>query len=443
MSVRFFTEGVSFKDSEVPNILADIESAIGDELKCLKKELSEFSPADIEILNDRLLLQAKTSKLISLIVVSIKYPHELSDELIVALMRTAAKYAARKILTPLEFEEISAHLIMSREVNDNSHSVADIVNAVLLESLGTIGGMKTLGRANFDIIDKLIVDDIRRESSRFNLVRSPNVVVDLALLTKMPGSLKALLDSPQYKNCVTSSFVIERAYKLDKLTPEYIDAIAQVVDIDVFCKVCREASEQAVAIYSAQNFADAFGEESLLPKSSYKKMSGMIYCKQFPNQLNMIGHDDFDESKFPMFTEFLFKNLLAVYKLIPLDTDKLNVRYGLLALASRNGKVEEVLNAEADSWRDYLRGRGNVVDDLSNGQVLDRLRISAPFKFNVAMQSIGTVGLAQSESILKDANAQTLKELVDVHNPEPEEEKALMRQYPQLRGAMLDDALGL
>jgi hypothetical protein len=443
MSARFFPKGVFFKASEVPEILENIESAAGDDLKCLQKKLSEFSPSDIETLNDGLLSQAKTSKLISLIVVSMKSPHEFSDELIVSLMRTAAKYAARKILTPLEFEEISARLIMGREVNDNSHSVADIVNAVLLESLGTIGGMKTLGRAKFDALDKMIVDDIRRESSRFNLVRSPNVVINLALLTQMAGSLKALLGSPQYKNCVTSSFVIERVYNLDKLTPEYIAAIAQVVDIDVFCNVCREASEKTVAINSAQNFAEAFGEESLLPRSSYKQMSGMIYYKQFPNQLNMIGHDDFDESKFPMFTEFLFKNLPAVYKLVPLDTDKLNVRYGLLALASRNGKVEEVLNAEADSWRDYLRGRGNVVDDLSNGQVLDRLRISAPFKFNVAMQSIGTVGLAQSESILKDANAQTLKELVDVHNPEPEEEKALMKQYPQLRGAMLDDALGL
>lgn len=441
MSEPFFNR-IPSDDPAREVVLQRVEDARGDDLEALKLELSGMKNRVVSILEDRILSVAKTKTLFSLLMQVMPTPNQLSGGTTEALLRRAATYASQKLFTTHELEQVAKTLIEGATFQDQAggYSAQHAVQRMLVSSLQTMSGRKTLLHVDLPVLDAALAQDVRKSRGRFGVDQNLFVSKEIITTLSFPETLKAILESellkPEPYHVVGR---IKQIFQQNQLSTEYIKVAVEVMDVDVFCQACRDAFIADTSVKSINHFVAMFGEAQLLPEKFFKKMSGPVYAGEIPYHLKMLGDKDLNLDQLPAFTEFVLRNMDKIYSSLT-DKEK-DMRYRLLELCGKNGLATKGLELEARCWRSACGSR--IPDGISDAEVLPYLKRYTPSDYGIAMEAIERVGLMNADSLLKDVSPTIWADVLLMIDIEPKDKKELMKRYPKLRGMVLEDELGL
>jgi hypothetical protein len=442
MSEPFFTEGALTNTGSIAALRERIEQANDNELKQLEDELSDKPSHWIGLFDERVITGAESNKAFLALINSLKIPNQLTSGSTEALMCRATDYAVSGVLTVSQFEQTIKKLIEGASFKEQAGGYGSnhTLNTAISRAQQKMAGAKFFKLNSFPVLDAALAKDIRNEWVRYGVDQRMFEARHIVKTVNLPESVTALLEcslnNPQSYHL---QGFIKNLFNSNKLSVEYIQAAMKVVDVDVFCKSCRDEFHQSAPITSINNFVEVFGDEELFEKSLYKKMSGFAYGGIFPSHLRMLSDRNLKVEQLPKLTTFVMRNLDVLYPLI--KPDEFGLRYRILQMCSSNGMAHEALELEVQRWKKMLSIGSRPVPGAA---LLKQMRSSSTSSnYSEALQTLLSIGLLNAEPVLSAVDSQTWRDLMEVHEPEADEKKALMKLYPSYRGALLEDELGL
>jgi hypothetical protein len=266
---------------------------------------------------------------------------------------------------------------------------------------------------------------------------------------ELPMSLGVLLQdrvnagAPEVAAKLVSELVI-----LDKLTDKYLPVCRQVLGDGLFLQACAPAIAQGDGIRSVSKLAPIFGEEVFHSTEFFRAVRWNNDGGELPGYLDRFRKIGFDETKLPLLAGYLMDNLKLATR-TGYAAKGLEFIIDIAKLGVRLGRGPEVLAAFVTNLREVTnRDDKSTVAPAAQINELFRLKSESSMAtskiraFLYLLDVIEIVGLEALHELAPTVDGKVIGEFLDRNKTDLGERK-IMAMFPQSKGHLLDQALGL
>jgi hypothetical protein len=265
---------------------------------------------------------------------------------------------------------------------------------------------------------------------------------------ELPAALEAFL-----RRCLVVGHkdqvnqVLHSMFVSDRLCASYIDVFRRIMGDSAFLIACQEnLNFGEKAISSVVKVAAVFGEAALhtpeFLESSLKKTASQEVAPYFW-RLQSMGQD---EKKLPLLASFMVANMEQIIVFSTSDRSLLNFVKWFVAMANRLGEGEKALEFVFKSMSPVIMNAPaapplNILGVLTKGRstpfVTDKTRGYAWLS-----QMVEQVGLNALQAVVPNAPAEFVLDMIESKKTDLTQ-REVIRLFPQIKGHLLEDALGL
>lgn len=238
----------------------------------------------------------------------------------------------------------------------------------------------------------------------------------------------------------------------------YIDVFRRVLGDDVFTDLCVQANTKKGCISSVIKLAPVLGEASFHNEAFFdglNKLDGKLHKSDYLNQIRYILSC---ESTLPILANYLLKNLESTLTQLA-DYGNQNFLCQVLGLAVRHGRGAEAYGYVIDAARSpindtgllfaYEASREELIEAMSKNIRSPNEHFQVKRAWLILQNFTLEVGFPIVKEVLPDVDAFFLKDLLDARRGAMEDRGInidhleMVRMFPQIKGRLLEDALGL
>lgn len=453
MTNSFFRHGIPQSWGCAAGFFEEYEKASPAELMSLQAEFEFMDSAAICHI-DRYLLSSPRcdGRLTTIICSGLPKINNLDEEAIGYLMLESYKNYAADKYDQDSFEMNMVKLIDGYWPDKPRTMLGSIHGCINSGNLADASGVKkTKSLLMGKPLDRSIADQLRR-----SFVIGERYSTDVANMTAslasaiMPQSLQALLDVIMAEgDTLMARDLFQRLVREDALFGDYIDSFADKIGHDFVLSVVKDTSFSKSAI-SANNIADKYGESALFDQNEASIFDVVIESGSVPATLELILQKDFDRSKFPFMTKYLTDNISNLYECTLTD----RFRAGLKAFGISNGCHSDVLSCEIYRLTRSLKNSTDMdLSPFNSSYIADKISREhhnpkgqyVEIEYLTLKDLVKEVGLENSVKVLKSVDGKLISDVMsevidqtDIHS-----KKRLLKMYPQAKGSVLENDLGL
>jgi hypothetical protein len=423
------------------NLIAWIESATREKRDGIRAEFSALTGEKLaglayELLENPLLENKQCEAVLTLIVEAIGSQHGMSQyERAAILKQIFRQYDSNKLDTN-HFNYLIEKFFSSIPPTPN------LAFSLMLDAYSNISNklIEKIKNHNHEVIDDAIYQSVFRLGERFDSGASINKATTVLSFINLPKTLKFLCDSYSARGEEPLKiYLLSEMFSRNSLSKSYIEVFKSSMDIDVICETCANQNAKNIALLSAYNFIDEFGEVALFPQKIFDVHMSAMNDGSFPYYLHVMGYDDYDSDRLSLLSGFVLDNAATIYDVFTDDTS-IEVKYGLLRIASAKNRVCDVLPYEIAHLRRLSRfPEGNFTFQ----QTLFELEAAKTVYYWNAIRNIDAIGLIEAEPFLRGINRKIFKDILDTVDLSKVDRKELFKVYPSSKGLFLEDDLGL
>lgn len=246
--------------------------------------------------------------------------------------------------------------------------------------------------------------------------------------------------------------MVNHLFKEDKLSERYIEVCRRVLGDEQFLSICDGQMQKALQggpanhnrICSVAKLASIFGEAVFHSPQFLENLfnqDGDGHVPRYISSLNAHGLYAFD---FPLIRAFMVENLERLIFFKPSNTNELGLTRDLLALSHKEGVGAEALKLLLQRMGDLTGGEASddpaavLIESLYDAPTpSERSRGNALLHHVVEI-----VGLNTLHAVVPDVGTNFLSEFIETKKPSMGAVE-IMRLFPQMKGRVLEDQLGL
>lgn len=238
----------------------------------------------------------------------------------------------------------------------------------------------------------------------------------------------------------------------------YIDVFRRVLGDDVFSDLCMQANLNKGSLASVIKLAPLFGEASFHNEAFFQTLTredGRLYKSEYLADLKYFPN--FEEN-LPILADYLLQNLESTLSQLA-DYGNQDYLRQILSLAVRNGRGVEAYEYVIDAVRAPVSDAGLVhADEVSREELIEAMcKNVQSYKTHVAVQRAWyilqtftlDVGFETLHKVMPGVDRFFLTNLLEQRGGAMEEmgitlnHHDLVKKFPQIKGHLLEDAMGL
>lgn len=235
-------------------------------------------------------------------------------------------------------------------------------------------------------------------------------------------------------------FVLE-----DKLTPSYIEVCRRVIGDDALVQLACDHSTSKLAINSIAKLAPIFGESAFHPPGFIQALETAVISNEVPDYLLKFQKLGLDEKSLPLLADMLLSNLKKAVRFDP-DRFAMSFASDVAGLANRLGRGAEALQYTLDEVRGALGAEPtDSLTAIINKGFSERRKFQSTLQtqaYSHLVNVVAKVGLNELREIAPDANGDFILECIESRSI-PINKMTVMRMFPQTKGRILENDLGL
>lgn len=426
--------------SAYASLPARVDNGSESELEAFQLELKSMTAAEFEFLEDRVLSRAENANILLQVSKSFGTTPDFSSQQFQKFFNRVCLSYDKGHLDKDQFQELAVKLIDGARFFKRSaeRSTVYILRQCLTSSF-PLGSMKEK-MADTPLIDLAIARAIEKGAHRPFFTQGTDHVIDLFQSLSLPKALGSYAKS--YLAIDEGAPVNTLLFKLftsSKLSNEHLETLCQVMDVDLLLEKCRTTAYTSGTVASVTTAMEFFSEAEMLPDDFLARMKSDIALGKLPAYVEFIGDTQFKPEKMGRLVAFALDNLDAIYTCV--KPGRIWLRSALVDLAATGDKGIEVLSLEQKIWRSEVEfDAKQPVSALLSFMRTIRDHTS---EYDSAIHKISKVGLITAEPLLVGVNSGVIADVLEVSMPTNAEKKAIMKLYPQARGAMIEADLGL
>ncbi|MBI6882595.1 hypothetical protein [Pseudomonas putida] len=423
-----------------------------DELLEFQAEFEFVSSIDTYKIEKYLFSNSRADgRLITLICNGLPKINSLDEEAIGYLLFESYKCYASGKYDQKSFEENAIKLIAGYWPDSPKPKLATFKDYIQSGNLADASGIKKSRILEVgNDLDKSIADQLYRSFVvDGNYVSIIQQMCSSLLVAKLPLSLKALLDIVVADDLYLATDIFQRLLHQDGLHPEYIECFSDKLGHDFILTSIRNTS-YSDSYRSSVNIVEKYGETPLFSDEESEIFDLTISSGFVPGSINIILNDGFDSSKFPALSNYIIKNICDLYKCAL--TDKLKA--GLQKFGLNHGAGLDVLYGEAYKLGHKLRVKtGMDLDENSAISVINSVSkehqdpkgIYLEPEYLELLEIVGLVGLENAYEVLSKVSMGFVSDAMANASSKIDQEmkRKLLKLYPEARGRVLDNDMGL
>lgn len=235
----------------------------------------------------------------------------------------------------------------------------------------------------------------------------------------------------------------------DALQSCYIESFANKLGHEFVLSVTKDTSF-CKSILSANNISAKYGEAAIFDSNEARIFDVVIESGSVPATLELILFREFDKTRFPAMTNYISENISNLYACK--STDRFIL--GLKSFGIANNRQSEVLTCEIYRLTKSLKQSADMDLTAFNSHFIAS-RISREYhnpsgqyvevEYLKLKEIVKEVGLEKSHEIIKDIDGKFISDVMsevldqtDIHA-----KKVILKLYPQAKGSVLENDLGL
>lgn len=453
MTKLFFDEGVPHSRDQALVFFERYENASPADLIMLQSEFEFMSSEDICAVERFLLANPRTDgRLITLICDGLPKINDLDEEAISYLLFESYKcYAAGKYDQDT-FEKNTIKLIDGYWPDTPRPKLGFIHGCINSGNLADTSGVKKATSLSAShALDKSLADQLLRSFAIGD--RYPTEIADMTASLEsaiLPLSLAALIDVLLSEaNTLLVIDLFQRLVREDALDAAYIDVFASKIGHDFVISVTRDTSFSS-SVKSANNIYGKYGESPFFDDEQKSIFDIMIDSGRAPSSLEMILSEYFDKDKFSKTSKYIVDNISGLYQCGIAD----KFRVGLMNFGIENGASSKVLLCEISRIGKILnKSIGFDSSGLDANGIISKIMVEfydpagqyVEIEYLSLMELLSKVGLDRAHNVLKDVDGRLISDFMRTHIDQSDRmlKKEILKLYPQAKGRVLEDDLGL
>lgn len=440
--IEFFAGGVVPTGYKVEFFLNAVAKLAPQDEIYLAKAIAGLSPAKQKDLAQRILPTSNDDRLLKLFFKNPGVHRKMDINSLSDYFHTIRQMEFKGSITRDLFEDMATSLVTGYSSQYGESFLTRLSFAVTMATKGS-SAVEKFNKPDFDVAmaRHICSYEIAGQNSSQSM-RSWDALKGMEL----PATLEVYLRAMRAVKIDSASELVADLVMADRLPDSYIEVARRVLGDELLVQVANNSKHNLRGIRSIANLAPVFGEAEFHHPEFLEEMEDQLATGQIPDYLTKFHEIGFDDDRFPVLADFLVQHMNLA---ITFDPDQKDMRFSsdLVGLASRRGFGADALTMSLKALAPTL---GSSADD----SVTDVLNTA----FSVSKSRTKTIARIQAYShllnVVSKVGLETLRELapsvryglvMDVVEKRPVQmtNKELMRLFPQTKGAILENDLGL
>jgi hypothetical protein len=442
-----------FLGGNIPNNVNDAQRFLqnlndsGEEgMAGLAKEIDQFYPDQLEEFLENVLPLTWDERILGLVYFNKRAVDMMKMKLSMKYFKFIHERSLKDQIDPVFYESCAASLIRGYDTKNWRLNLLPELSTVVIGSRSNPNAFHTFPGSEFD---KAMAAHLSEVLSFGHSERAFTECKKSLWKVELPISLGVLLqDRVNAGATETAAKLVSELFILNKLTDKYIPVCREVLGDGLFLQACTPAISQGEGIRSVSKLAPIFGEETFHSPSFFQSVRWNNDGGELPGYLDSFRKMGFDEAKLPLLAGYLMDNLKRAtrtgYAAKGLDFIK-----DIANLGVRLGRGSEVLSALVTNLREVTnRDDKSTVAPAAQINELFRLKSESSMAtskiraFLYLLDVIEIVGLEALYELAPTVDGKVIGEFLS-RNKTDLSERQIMSMFPQSKGHMLDQALGL
>jgi hypothetical protein len=436
--------------SEVDDIagqLCQLERASPEEIALLTPQIEAFTESELIRFAENVIDFTKDENLLSMVYESPAVISRIGFSTVTKLYGQLYSLHQASMISPDGYQRLAASLISHYPNKRNLNLLKELQPIIASDDYGRIMPLHNPGAAFDEAMAKHVMDAPCRSTEE--LFKS----WDSLRVVELPKSLEVfvrqmLADSEAEQ---VSNLVVE-FFQQYRLPDSYIDVFRRVLGDDVFFGLCAKANEGSGAcLAAAAKIVPLAGEEIFHGPEFLAGIKSQIDGPNPSSYLRKFADFNCDESVFPILASFVLSNLPLVLK-DSLTLLRLGSTMPVVRFAHRQGLGDQVLECAIESARVKIcKGLQEDPHGMSLAELVKGLTQSLfdpnpdaqlQAMYERLQDIVEVVGLETVKRVIPDVDYRFIQYFMDTRKTELGPHQ-MMRMFPQIRGAILEDELGL
>lgn len=440
--IEFFPGGVVPTAHRVEFFLREAAKLEPREEIYLAKAIAGLSPAKLNDLASRILSASQDERLLKLFFKNPGVHRKMDIESLSHHFAVIRVMEGKGAISREIFEEMATSLVAGYASSYGESFLCRLSGIVAVATKGS-SSVERFISPDFDLAlsRHLASYDVAKQNDR-QAMRS----WDALKFIELPATLEVYLGSMQAENPDSAAQLVADLVMLDKLPESYIAASRRVLGDELLVQVANSSKQRLSGIRSIAILVPVFGEAVFHSPGFLCELQKQLDVSEIPTYLTNFQSMSFDETRFPILADFLVQKMdLAIN--INTQTKDMSFSVDLAGLASRKGRGLEVLKLNLNAVSDTLdlnagdsaTDKLNMAYRVGSGKTQTISRIMA---YSHLRKVVARVGLECLHELSKDVRAGFVMDCIETHGMNLPK-KEVMRLFPQIKGAILENDLGL
>lgn len=438
---------ISSDVNEIADLITRLELASSEELAQLADQIEAFSESDLIRFVDNVLVYTMDVNLLSMVYDSPVIIGKIGASTVVKLYTDLYMLHQELVISEAAYQRLAASLITHYPNKRNLNFLKDLHSIVMANANGKVPPQHNPGAA-FDQAMARQVEGAPYKSTE-ELFKSWDSLRAVELPKTLEVFVRQMLadsDVDQVRNLVIEF------YQLDKLPDSYIDVFRRVLGDDVFFELCFQANSRGdICLSSAAKIVPLAGEKVFHNNEFFSSLKDQIEGPYQSRYIKAFANIDCDDQAFPILAGFVLDNLRLVLK-DSLMLTRLDTTLPVVRLAHRHGLSDHALECVIESARIKI---GRELQDnsiaMSLTELIDSLTQNSfelyPEAQLAAMYErlrdvIEVVGLECLKRVIPEVDHRLVQSLMGRGRTDLSRSQ-VMKLFPQIKGPVLEDELGL
>lgn len=264
-------------------------------------------------------------------------------------------------------------------------------------------------------------------------------------IIELPATLEAYLVASSDNNRFAAEQLTSHLVATCKLPESYIGVFRRVLGDEAFIQIVKQSNDRPKGIEAVADLTPIFGESAFHDEEFLARLRVQLEAGEMPAYLAKFRAMGFDESRLPLLAEFLLEHMELAITFDPENAD-MGFAVELARLAKSKGCGVKALSVylQAITTAFDLPPETQSIDIVNNAYQASREKaLGIHLKvYGDLLRVVAQVGLESLQMVAPGVNAGFVMECLE-KQPSALSKREIMRMFPQTKGAMLENDLGL
>lgn len=404
----------------------------------LAKAIAGLSPSKLADFASRVIPDSKDERLLRHFFQNPGVHRKMDLDAISLYLRVIREMEFRGSVTRDFYEEMATSLVQG--YSNGGSILSCIYEAEFAATQMRVA--KEFNKPDFDLAlsRHIAAADLTRQGEA-NFVRSWSALQ----IIELPATLEAYLVACNANNRFAAEQLTAQLVSTRTLPKSYIGVFRRVLGDETFIQVVKRSLDRPKGIDAVADLTPIFGEAAFHDESFLARLRIQLEAGEVPVYLSKFRAMGFDEARLPLLAAFMLEYMGLAITFNPENVD-MGFAVELAGLARRKGFGVNALSVyiQAIATAFDLPTEAQAVDIVNNAYQASRAKEFGTHRkvYGDLLRVVTQVGLESLQVVAPGVNAGFVMECLE-KQPSALTKREIMRMFPQTKGSMLENDLGL